>query len=50
MPGPGLEPEALAGRFADRMLDIEKTIADRNTRRRPYPFMMPSGVPQSINI
>jgi len=42
--------DELAGRFADKMLDIEKTIADRNTRRRPYPFMMPSGVPQSINI
>lgn len=42
--------DELAGRFAHRMTEIEATIHDRNTRRRPYPFLVPSGVPQSINI
>lgn len=52
--GPGYfgEPriDELASRFAARLDGIEQTIAERNTRRRPYPFMLPSGVPQSINI
>jgi arachidonate 15-lipoxygenase len=42
--------DELAGRFADRMREVEETIVDRNTRRRPYPYLVPSGVPQSINI
>ena len=42
--------DELAGRFAARLDGIEQTIAGRNTRRRPYPFLLPSGVPQSINI
>jgi arachidonate 15-lipoxygenase len=42
--------EELAGRFAARLNDIERTIAERNQHRRPYPFLLPSGVPQSINI
>ena len=42
--------DELAGHFADRMVEIEKTIVERNQHRRPYPFMIPSGVPQSINI
>ena len=42
--------EELAGRFSARLGEIEKTIAERNRDRRPYPFLLPSGVPQSINI
>jgi arachidonate 15-lipoxygenase len=42
--------EELAGRFAARLDGIERVIAERNEHRRPYPFMLPSGVPQSINI
>jgi arachidonate 15-lipoxygenase len=51
-PGSLHEPrlEELAGRFAARLDAIEKTIAERNLHRRPYPFLLPSGVPQSINI
>jgi len=52
--GPGYfqEPriDELANRFATRLSEIEKTITERNQHRRPYPFLMPSGVPQSINI
>lgn len=52
--GPGFfgEPriDELAGRFAARLDEIEKTINERNQHRRPYPFLIPSGVPQSINI
>ncbi|AMV28430.1 Linoleate 9/13-lipoxygenase precursor [Gemmata sp. SH-PL17] len=40
----------LAARFAAKMDEIEATITERNRHRRPYPFMLPSGVPQSINI
>jgi arachidonate 15-lipoxygenase len=51
-PGSLHEPrlEELAGRFAARLDASEKTIAERNLHRRPYPFLLPSGVPQSINI
>jgi arachidonate 15-lipoxygenase len=42
--------EELAGRFSARLDEIERTIAERNQHRRPYPFLLPSGVPQSINI
>jgi arachidonate 15-lipoxygenase len=42
--------DELAGRFAARLDDVEHTISERNKTRRPYPFMLPSGVPQSINI
>lgn len=40
----------LADRFSSKLDAIETTIAERNQHRRPYPFMLPSGVPQSINI
>ncbi len=40
----------LAGRFAATMDTIEATIVERNRHRRPYPFLLPSGVPQCINI
>ena len=51
-PGHFAEPrlDELAGRFAAKLDDIERTIAERNEHRRPYPFMIPSGVPQSINV
>lgn len=42
--------DELAAGFASRLDDIERTIHERNCHRRPYPFMLPSGVPQSINI
>jgi arachidonate 15-lipoxygenase len=42
--------EELAGRFSAKLGEIEQTIAERNRNRRPYPFLLPSGVPQSINI
>ena len=29
---------------------VELAIAQRNTVRRPYKFLVPSGIPQSINI
>lgn len=51
-PGHFGEPriDELAGRFAAKLDDVERTITERNEHRRPYPFMLPSGVPQSINI
>jgi arachidonate 15-lipoxygenase len=42
--------DELAGRFAARLDEIEVIVNERNQHRRPYPFMLPSGVPQSINI
>jgi arachidonate 15-lipoxygenase len=42
--------DELAGRFAAKLDEIERIIGERNQHRRPYPFMLPSGVPQSINI
>ena len=36
--------------FNKRLAEIKKTIQDRNRARRPYKFLLPSGVPQSINI
>jgi hypothetical protein len=30
--------------------NIGKTIDERNDHRRPYTFLVPSGIPQSINI
>jgi arachidonate 15-lipoxygenase len=38
-------------RFQKSLVDIGVTIEQRNAeRRRPYNFLRPSGVPQSINI
>lgn len=42
--------DELAAGFANRLDEIEGVINERNRHRRPYPFMLPSGVPQSINI
>ena len=36
--------------FQERLAEIARTIELRNTTRRPYSFLLPSGVPQSINI
>jgi arachidonate 15-lipoxygenase len=36
--------------FQERLKEIGMTIAQRNTLRRPYAFLLPTGVPQSINI
>jgi arachidonate 15-lipoxygenase len=51
-PGYFCEPriDELASRFASKLHEIELVITERNQIRRPYPFMLPSGVPQSINI
>jgi arachidonate 15-lipoxygenase len=51
-PGHFGEPriDELAGRFAARLDEVERVVAERNRHRRPYPFLLPSGVPQSINI
>jgi arachidonate 15-lipoxygenase len=37
-------------RFKDRVSAIGDAIADRNTRRAPYEHLVPTGIPQSINI
>ena len=39
--------DELAGRFAARLDEIEVIINERNQHRRAYPFMLPSGVPQT---
>lgn len=51
-PGHFAEPriQALANRFTAKLDEVERVITERNRHRRPYPFMLPSGVPQSINI
>jgi arachidonate 15-lipoxygenase len=37
-------------RFQQRLDEVGQTIAERNKTRRPYEFLVPSGVPQSINV
>ena len=47
----GSSAVALAeARFRDRLDAIAQTIQQRNQQRSPYAFLLPSGVPQSINI
>jgi arachidonate 15-lipoxygenase len=36
--------------FQKRISEIGATIAQRNMQRRPYQFLAPTGIPQSINI
>ncbi len=36
--------------FRTRLADIERTIAGRNEGRPAYPYLLPSRIPQSINI
>ncbi|HEY7428104.1 MAG TPA: lipoxygenase family protein [Gemmataceae bacterium] len=36
--------------FEKRLWTIGKTIEERNQNRRPYTFLLPSGIPQSINV
>jgi arachidonate 15-lipoxygenase len=36
--------------FQKDLADIDATIQQRNQQRRPYLFLVPSGIPQSINI
>ena len=38
------------GRFHREIRSIGRAIGQRNTSRRPYEFLVPSGIPQSINI
>jgi arachidonate 15-lipoxygenase len=40
----------LLRRFNDEIRAIGDIIEDRNRERRPYEFLVPSGIPQSINI
>ena len=35
---------------SDEIRAIGERIQERNRRRRPYEFLVPSGIPQSINI
>jgi arachidonate 15-lipoxygenase len=42
--------DEMAAHFAAKLDGIERIITERNEHRRPYPFLLPSGVPQSINI
>lgn len=37
-------------RFQAKIKHIGHTIAERNKQRRPYKFLLPKGIPQSINI
>lgn len=41
--------DALA-RFQRQLEEIEQTIEERNAHRAPYQYLMPSSIPQSINI
>jgi arachidonate 15-lipoxygenase len=41
--------KAPLARFQDQLRDIEATIEARNRNRIPYPFLLPSSIPQSIN-
>lgn len=36
--------------FQERLSEIGQVIDERNRKRRPYDFLLPSGIPQSINI
>lgn len=38
------------GQFQQKLQDAEATIIQRNNTRRPYEFLRPSLIPQSINI
>ena len=37
-------------RFQKAVAEIGSVIQTRNQQRRPYEFLLPAGVPQSINI
>jgi len=47
-PDPGIK-DALA-RFQANLADIEAKIAARNKMRKPYEHLLPSRIPQSVNI
>jgi arachidonate 15-lipoxygenase len=36
--------------FEKQLFQIGKTVAERNRARRPYTYLAPEGVPQSINV
>jgi arachidonate 15-lipoxygenase len=36
--------------FEKQLFQIGQIIAERNRRRRPYIYLEPAGVPQSINV
>ncbi|WP_395790200.1 lipoxygenase family protein [Aquimonas sp.] len=37
-------------RFQQSLREVQASIEARNTERTPYPFLLPSGIPNSINI
>jgi arachidonate 15-lipoxygenase len=37
-------------RFQQALRDVQATIEARNATRPPYPFLLPNGIPNSINI
>ena len=45
---PRVEP--LLSRFQERLRTTERTIGERNLSRIPYDTLLPSAIPQSINI
>jgi arachidonate 15-lipoxygenase len=51
-PGHFTDPKVkpLLQSFQDKLQQIEETIAQRNLSRPPYEYLLPSRVPQSINI
>jgi len=36
--------------FQQRLLDVEQAIGRKNLSRTPYTVLLPSAIPQSINI
>ena len=42
--------ESLLLKFQAQLSEIEAIVLERNRHRRPYPFLVPSSIPQSINI
>jgi arachidonate 15-lipoxygenase len=42
--------EPLLNAFQKRLADVEDIIHERNASRAPYEFLLPSRIPQSINI
>jgi len=37
-------------KFKQELIKIEEEISERNKKRTPYEFLLPSKIPQSINI
>ena len=48
--GPGGGVDVLEAAFVQQLHDVESTIQERNRSRPAYPYLLPSLIPQSINI